>query len=90
MATINIKLISNPTTGKREIHIDHESEEDATPHEHEVDHAKVVEALVGKGILSKEEAEEGVVVTRVRPGGAANGKVAPEAAPERQANQQPG
>jgi hypothetical protein len=82
--TIRIKLTSNKETGKREILIDHESEEDATPHEHEQDHLRAVEALVGKGLLTEEEAAEAVSVHRVRPQAQPNGQVQQEA-PQREA-----
>jgi hypothetical protein len=69
MAEVTIRLVANPRTGKRDIYIDYTSEEDALPHEHEKDHRRVVEELLGKGILDEDEVGE-VNVQRVKPGSA--------------------
>ena len=66
MADVTIRLVSNPKTGKRDIFIDYESEEDALPFEHEKDHRDVVEKLLGQGILDEDDLGN-VVVGRVKP-----------------------
>lgn len=47
MAEITIKFRRDGKTGKREIVIHLESDADALPHEHELDHKKLVENLLG-------------------------------------------
>ena len=47
MAEITIKFRRDGKTGKREIVIHLESDADALPHEHEQDHKKLVESLLG-------------------------------------------
>src|SRR5438105_15162629 len=66
MGDINIRFRFNTTTGKKEIVVEYESEDDALPVEHERRHRRIVEQLVGQGVLKAEEAE-GVKVERVRP-----------------------
>ena len=83
MAEIHIRLVMNRQTGKKDIFIDYESEDDALPIEHERAHREVVEKLIGQGILNPAEAG-GVVVGRVRPGTAAP-QTTSTAAPELQA-----
>lgn len=67
MGEISIRFRMNAKTGKKDIVIDYRSDEDAMRHEHEKDHRRVVERLVGAGLLSAEEAGE-VVVERAAPG----------------------
>lgn len=76
MAEVTIRMIDRGAAG-REIHIDLASDPDALPHEHEQDHKRVVEALMGQGIL---KGSDKIVVTR---GGRANGeqKAQPQEAP---------
>ena len=57
---------TNPKTGKRDIYIDYESEDDALPFEHEEDHRDVVEKLLGQGILDPDDIGQ-VKVGRVQP-----------------------
>ncbi len=47
MARAKITYVHNPQTGKREFHIDYESPSDATVHEHEARHRKLVKEIVG-------------------------------------------
>lgn len=63
MAELNIKLIYNTITGKKDILIDFESDKDALPIEHEMDHKKLIEKLLGKGILAESELGD-VIVSR--------------------------
>ncbi|HEY4220062.1 MAG TPA: hypothetical protein VGO62_01940 [Myxococcota bacterium] len=78
MAEITLKLRRNAATGKREIVIHLESDADALPHEHEQDHKKLVESLLGMPIT--EDMGE-IVVERVAKEGALVGEVAPAPAP---------
>lgn len=48
MADVTIRFRHNPKTGKRDLVIAYESEDDALPHEHERDHRALVEALIGQ------------------------------------------
>lgn len=66
MAEINIRLIYNLETGKKDIYIDFESDSDALPIEHEEAHRGIVEQLIGQKVLTEQEAGE-VVVRRVEP-----------------------
>ena len=67
MAQCTIRLVSNPRTGKRDIHIDFESEPDALPHEHEQDHRRLAEQLLGADIFEQDDIGQ-VVVSRGEPG----------------------
>jgi hypothetical protein len=85
MAEIRIRLIFNRKSGKKDIFIDYESEDDALPIEHERAHREIVGKLLGQGILRPDETGE-IIVGRVQPGTAA-GPVrehppAPEAQPQ--------
>ena len=65
MGQITIRLRFNTNTGKKDILIEYESEEDATGWEHEKKHKRIVEDLIGKGLLEEEELGQ---VIRVKPG----------------------
>ena len=47
MARAKITYVYNPVTGKRDWHIHYESPGDATMHEHETKHRKLVREIVG-------------------------------------------
>lgn len=66
MGDINIRFTFDTTTGKKEIVIEYESDSDQLPVEHERRHRRIVEQLVGQGVLKPDEAD-GVKVERVRP-----------------------
>ena len=66
MAELTIRLVSNPQTGKRDIFIDYESEDDALPFEHESDHSDILEQLLGQGILDEDDVGS-IKVGRVQP-----------------------
>lgn len=66
MADLTIRLVSNPKTGKRDIYIDYESEDDALPFEHEQDHRDILEQILGQGILDEEDVGQ-IKVGRVQP-----------------------
>jgi hypothetical protein len=69
MAEMTIRLRTNPTTGKREILVDLRSDPDSLPHEHEQQHAALVEKLIHQGIIKASEAGD-VVVERENKEGA--------------------
>mgnify|MGYP006928178087 CR=1 FL=1 len=82
-AEIKIHLRFNKVTGKKDIIIEYDSEDDALPYEHEERHWELVEELVGKGILDPDE------VGQLRVGKAGEEPAAPatdeQAAPEAEA-----
>ena len=61
MAKVSISLIFNTKTGKKDIHVDFESDADALPFEHEKEHRKLIEKLIGSNLLKAEEAGEIIV-----------------------------
>ena len=67
MAEVTLRFRHNPGTGKRELIIQYESDEDALAHEHERDHRALVESLIGQKIGDDTE----VVVERVEKEGVA-------------------
>ncbi len=60
MASVLIRLIVDPVTGKKNVVISYESDADALPMEHEADHRRIVESLLAGGTLNAEEL--GVIV----------------------------
>ena len=63
MGEISIRFRMNMETGKKDIVIEFESDEDAMRHEHEKRHRQIVEQLVGQGVLEADEVGE-VTVSR--------------------------
>jgi len=61
MAEMLILLRRDPQTGKQNIIIKLESDPDALPHEHEQMHRKLVEKVLGKGIVQAEELGEVII-----------------------------
>jgi hypothetical protein len=55
MAELTIRLIPDPTTGKKNIVISLSSDADALPHEHEQQHRALVDKLIQGGIVKAEE-----------------------------------
>lgn len=55
MPEITIRFRYNPNTGKRQLVVKYESDEDALPHEHERDHRALVEDLIGRPLGDDEE-----------------------------------
>ena len=53
MAELTIRLRKDPETGKHDIIIDLESDQDTLPHEHEQMHREAVEKLIGKNNVGK-------------------------------------
>jgi hypothetical protein len=64
---IQIRFRMNMESGKKDILIEYESDEDAMRHEHEKDHRNIVERIVGEGLIEAEEVGE-VIVERSQPG----------------------
>lgn len=52
MAEVTIRFRFNPKTGKKELIIGYESDDDALPHEHERDHRALAERLLGQPLGS--------------------------------------
>ena len=69
MAQVTIRLRYNRKTGKKDLLIDHHSDEDALPVEHEQEHRDIVHALLGQGLLTEDELGS-IVVQRVQPASA--------------------
>jgi len=67
VGSIEIRFRMNMRTGKKDILIDFESDEDAMRHEHEQAHKKIIQRLIGEGVLTENEAGE-IIVERARPG----------------------
>ncbi len=57
MAKAKVTYVYNPVTGKREWHIEYQSDPDSTAVEHERAHRALVRALVGQGLASEDEIE---------------------------------
>lgn len=55
MAEMTIQLKIDPVTGKKDIIIGMRSDDDALPHEHEQQHARLVEKLIEGGIVKASE-----------------------------------
>ena len=82
MAEITIRFRHNRTTGRRELVIHLESDSDVMQHEHEGDHRRLVEQLIGQKLSDDTD----VVVERVEKNGTATPVTAPALeAPVRQA-----
>lgn len=79
MAEITIRFRHNRTTGKKELVIHLESDSDVLSHEHEGDHRRLVEQLIGQ----KLDADTDVVIERIEKG-AASAPVPEAVAPARQ------
>lgn len=86
MGQIIIKLRANRETGKKDIVIEYESEEDMTGWEHEKRHKRVLEELIGAGVL--EEGEFGQVIREKAPTGGRSEPAAPTEVAEPEANPQ--
>lgn len=67
MADISIRFRMNLGSGKKDIVIDFEGDEDLMRHEHEKRHRQVIERLIGEGILQADEVGE-IIIEREQPG----------------------
>jgi hypothetical protein len=63
-AEIKIHLRFNVETGKKDIVVEYDSEDDALPYEHEQRHREIVELLVGRGVIGADDVGN-VLVGRV-------------------------
>lgn len=61
MGQIKISFVYDPKTGKRDLMVDYESDPDRLPAEHERDHRRIVERLVGRETVQEGGTE------RIRP-----------------------
>jgi hypothetical protein len=77
MAEITIRFRHNRRTGKKELVIGCESDEELLAHEHERDHRALVEKLIGQKLDDQTE----IVIERVEKGAAPTGAAEPEATP---------
>jgi hypothetical protein len=80
MADVTIRFRHNPKTGKRELVINYESEDDALPHEHERDHRALVEKVLGRALTD----EDNLVIERVSKEKNKNPEPAQETPPTKQ------
>jgi hypothetical protein len=71
MAEMTIRLRCDPETGKRDIIVALDSDADALPHEHEALHRRLVEKLMGSGLITADEAGKLVVEREEQKGEAA-------------------
>lgn len=55
MAELNIRLSIDPSTGKKNLIIEYESDSDMLPMEHEEEHRRLVNALIEGGVVSAKE-----------------------------------
>jgi hypothetical protein len=64
VAEMTIRLQIDPNTGKKDIVVSLASDADSLPHEHEEQHRKLVEKLIGSGIVKASELGQ-IIVERV-------------------------
>lgn len=55
MATLILRLETDPTTKKKNVWVKYESDSDALPMEHEEAHRKIVAALIAGGTVKAED-----------------------------------
>jgi hypothetical protein len=55
MAEMTIRLIPDPSTGKKNIIISLKGDEDAMPHEHEQSHRALVDKVLNGGLVKQSE-----------------------------------
>lgn len=87
MAEMTIRLVFDPSTGKRNIVVSLRSDEDALPHEHEEQHRLLVNKLVEGGVLAAGEVGQ-VIVEREEDAGDAASESGQAAADERRSQAQ--
>ena len=85
MAELNIRLLIDPTSGKKNIIIEYEADSDALPHEHGEEHRVLIDKLIEGGAIKAEEIGK-IVVQREQ--GRSVTAVEDEAASEREAVKQ--
>ncbi|AKF81126.1 hypothetical protein OWM54_03170 [Myxococcus sp. MISCRS1] len=70
MASLILRLLVNPQTGRKDVVIQYESDSDALPMEHEDEHRRLVDQLIAGGALKASELGQ-VIVQRDTPSGQA-------------------
>ena len=61
MAELTIRLLPDPTTGKKDIIVSLRSDDDTLPHEHEQQHRALVDKLIQGGVLKASEVGQVVI-----------------------------
>lgn len=61
MAEMTIRLQTDPLTGKKDIVVSLQSDEDLLPHEHEQQHRELVEKLIEGGLVAASDVGKIVV-----------------------------
>ena len=64
MAEMVLKLSRDPASGKPVVVVELHSDADSLPFEHEETHRKVIEILIGKGLIAEGESPA-LVITRL-------------------------
>ena len=81
MAEMTIRLECDPATGKKNLVVTLHRDEDLLPHEHEQQHRRLVEQLIGQGLLTSAELGQVIVQREEAPAAEpARGEPAPERA----------
>ncbi len=75
MAEMTIRLRVNPETGKKDIIVSLQSDDDSLPHEHEQQHSKLVEKLMAGGLIGEGEAGN-LVIERLEEESSASERIA--------------
>ena len=83
MATVTIRLVVDPVSGKKNVVIGYESDADAMPMEHEEDHRRIVDKLIEGGTLKAGDLGS-IIVERDQPVGASSDETVAEEMQERQ------
>lgn len=86
MAEMTIRLTHDPATGKKNIVVTLQRDEELLPHEHEQRHRRLVEQLIGQGLLTAAELGR-IVVERQESESAAAAVPQPQDEPARIAEQ---
>jgi hypothetical protein len=87
MAELNIRLLIDPETGKKNLIIEYESDSDMLPIEHEEEHRRLINELVEGGVIKAEELGK-VIVKREREARVPTEQVEDEQADERESIEQ--
>ncbi|KIG14516.1 hypothetical protein DB30_06743 [Enhygromyxa salina] len=87
MAELNIRLLIDPDTGKKNLIIEYESDSDMLPIEHEDEHRRLINELVEGGVVKAEELGK-VIVKREREAKIPDAQVEDEQADERESIEQ--
>ncbi|WP_106091513.1 hypothetical protein [Enhygromyxa salina] len=87
MAELNIRLLIDPETGKKNLIIEYESDSDMLPIEHEDEHRRLINELVEGGVVKAEDLGK-VIVKREREAHVPESQVEDEQADERESIEQ--